>query len=224
MAWKPGFAALLTRHGKAAVVAPVLLRQAGMVVVSVDSFDTDSLGTFTREIPRDGSQHETALKKARLACELSRLPAGLGSEGAFGAHPAAPWLPLNREVIAYVEPARNLVVYGEASSLRSNHAGAWLTNEADLQAFAQRTGFPAQALVVSDTDLANASPAALATATIHKGLQAPAALAQAFAECRARAGGAWVECDLRAHCCPARARPRQSRRSPGSPPRPRRHR
>ncbi|VEB44225.1 Uncharacterized protein conserved in bacteria [Chromobacterium violaceum] len=81
-------AALLTRHGKHAAIAPALAG-IGWDLALVDSFDTDSLGAFTGETPRAGSQLDAALAKARLACELSGLRYGIGSEGSFGGDP---WL------------------------------------------------------------------------------------------------------------------------------------
>jgi len=38
---------------------------------------------------------ETALKKAKLACELTGSDFGLGSEGSFGPHPQIHLLPWN---------------------------------------------------------------------------------------------------------------------------------
>ena len=50
--------ALLTQHGKERVVAPVLRRALGCNVELVSGYDTDRLGTFTRDIPREGTQIE----------------------------------------------------------------------------------------------------------------------------------------------------------------------
>lgn len=54
--------ALLTQHGKEAVIAPVL----GCRVEKVDGFDTDLFGTFTRDIARDGSQLDAPRTKPRI--------------------------------------------------------------------------------------------------------------------------------------------------------------
>ncbi|MFM8457386.1 MAG: hypothetical protein ACKOB0_00350 [Chthoniobacterales bacterium] len=73
--------ALLTKHAKEQAIAPRLARALGAQVSVVDTFDTDTLGTFTREVPRFGSQLDAARKKAELATEMSGCPLGLGSEG-----------------------------------------------------------------------------------------------------------------------------------------------
>ena len=69
--------ALLTQHGKEGVIASVLDTALGCRVERVSGFDTDALGTFTRDIPRAGTQIEAARKKARVGMELSGLPLGL---------------------------------------------------------------------------------------------------------------------------------------------------
>ena len=85
--------ALLTQHGKELLVAPVLGTALGCQVERVTGYDTDLLGTFTRETPRAGSQIEAARKKARIGIQLSGLPLGLASEGAFGTDPYTQMLP-----------------------------------------------------------------------------------------------------------------------------------
>ena len=47
--------ALLTRHGKQRVIAPAREDALGCRVHHVDGYDTDLLGTFTRDIPRFGT-------------------------------------------------------------------------------------------------------------------------------------------------------------------------
>ena len=67
---------LLTQHGKEGVIASVLDTALGCRVERVSGFDTDTLGTFTRDIPRPGTQREAARKKARIGMELAGLPLG----------------------------------------------------------------------------------------------------------------------------------------------------
>ena len=71
--------AFLTQHGKEKIVAPELEPALGCRVAHVSGFDTDQLGTFTRNIPRAGIQLEAARKKACLGMELAGLPLGIAS-------------------------------------------------------------------------------------------------------------------------------------------------
>ena len=54
----------LTKHGKERVIAPVLEQALGCQVCWVDGFDTDTLGSFSRETPRVTSALETCRHKA----------------------------------------------------------------------------------------------------------------------------------------------------------------
>ena len=73
--------ALLTQHGKERVIAPALEPGLGCTIEHVSGFDTDLLGTFTRETARAGSQLDAARRKARKGMELSGLDAGLAAVG-----------------------------------------------------------------------------------------------------------------------------------------------
>ena len=53
-------AALATRHGKEAAVAPAMAEALGLEIMVPAELDTDSLGTFTGELPRPASMRETA--------------------------------------------------------------------------------------------------------------------------------------------------------------------
>ena len=59
--------ALLTRHGKEGVIAPVLEPGLGCFIELVTGFDTDLLGPFTRGTPRAGTQLEAARAFARTS-------------------------------------------------------------------------------------------------------------------------------------------------------------
>jgi hypothetical protein len=81
-------AALLTKHHKLALIGPALAK-VGISVIDTDTFDTDTLGSFSGETPRLQTPLECARTKARLAAELTGLPIGIGSEGSFGGGPYA---------------------------------------------------------------------------------------------------------------------------------------
>lgn len=80
---KPITAAILTKHGKAQVLAPLFHQQLGWQLRGSDGFDTDKLGMFSGEIPRTMTPLECATEKAQLALAHSDAEFGLGSEGSF---------------------------------------------------------------------------------------------------------------------------------------------
>lgn len=54
--------AVLTQHRKERGTSPMLNAALGCQVQLANRYDTDLLGTFTREIPREGTQLEAARK------------------------------------------------------------------------------------------------------------------------------------------------------------------
>ncbi len=189
--------ALLTQHGKAQVIAPVLEPALSCAVVTVTGFDTDQLGTFTRDTPRLGSQLAAARRKARIGMELSGLPVGLASEGSFGPDPWGGLFTWNVELLLLIDDRLGLEVVGMAQGPgRSGHAqtGQW----SELEMFAQQQGFPAHQLVLR--------PEGPDDARMHKGVSDWTQLRQCFQACLAEAanGQVFAESDLRAHANPTR--------------------
>lgn len=189
--------ALLTQHGKERAIAQVIEPALGCRVERVGGYDTDQLGTFTREIPRAGIQIEAARKKARIGMELSGLPLGLASEGAFGPDPFVGIFPWNMEFLVFIDDEAELEIVGSAQG-KANHAhlltGEWL----EVEAFARRAEFPLHHLVVR--------PQGEHDPRIKKGLAAWAELEAAFSWARAQSarGEVFLETDLRAHANPTR--------------------
>jgi hypothetical protein len=191
--------ALLTQHGKERVIAPVLEPGLGCVIEHVTGFDTDQLGTFTRETPRPGSQLDAARRKARKGMELSGLPVGLASEGSFGPDPFTGMFPWNVELLVWLDDRLGVEVVGMAQgAARSGHlqTGNW----AKLEAFAAREGFPQHQLVLR--------PESADDPRIHKGIADPERLKDCFDECLSLARNrlVFVETDMRAFANPSRMR------------------
>lgn len=189
--------ALLTQHGKEGAIASVLDPKLGCRIERVDGYDTDQLGTFTRDIPRAGIQIEAALKKARIGMELSGLPLGLASEGSFGPDPMVGISPWNVEFLVFIDDESELEIVGFAQG-KASHAhlltGEWVAAEA----FARQAEFPAHQLVVR--------PEGENDPRIKKGIAAWAELEAAFAWARTQSASSevFLETDLRAHTNPTR--------------------
>ncbi len=143
--------ALLTQHGKEGVIASVLKDLLGCRVEKVDGFDTDLLGTFTREIAREGSQLDAARKKARIGMELSGLAIGIASEGSFGADPYAFMLPINLELLIWIDDRLGIEIVASSSG-KTNLAHHLVANWEEAEDFASSAGFPEHHLVVRPED------------------------------------------------------------------------
>lgn len=189
--------ALLTRHGKERVIAPALEPALGCRIEVVDSYDTDQLGTFTREIPRAGTQLEAARRKARIGMELSGSSFGLASEGAFGPDPGIGLVPWNVEYLVLIDDVHGLELVGRAQGPARQAHRAVADWEA-LVAFAEEVGFPGHQLVLRP-DHEN-------DPRICKGVGDFDSLERFFHWARelSTSGRVFVETDLRAHCNPTR--------------------
>lgn len=189
--------ALLTQHGKERAIAPVIEPALGCRVERVGGYDTDQLGTFTRDIPRVGVQIEAARKKVRIGMELSGLPLGLASEGSFGPDPFVGMSPWNVEFLVFIDDEAELEIVGLAQG-KANHAHLLTGEWAAAEAFARQAEFPAHHLV--------ARPEGENDSRIKKGIAAWAELEAAFAWARAQSasGEVFLETDLRAHANPTR--------------------
>lgn len=192
--------ALLTRHGKAEWIAPALA-PLGLTLSVIDHIDTDALGSFTRDIPRAGSQREAARRKAELALEHSDADFGLGSEGAF---PADPWLGMsawNVELLLLVG-REGREWHGLAESGEATAAQRWCKSMAEVEDFAARVGFPAQALVLADAEPGPKRRPAV----FEKAISEAARLRSLAQDVLAAQGRVWIETEQRAHLNPLRQR------------------
>lgn len=189
--------ALLTQHGKQTLIGPVLEAATGCHVDLVTGFDTDQLGTFTRDIPRAGSQREAALKKARIGMRLGNSRIGLASEGAFVADPYTGLIPWNVELVVFIDDDNGLELTGIAQGpAKSGHQA--VNNWEDVVAFAEEAEFPSHHLVVMAKDAHDAP--------IYKGLNDWTLLQKAYDQTASRSmkNVVIVENDLRAFCNPTR--------------------
>ena len=189
--------ALLTQHGKERVIKPVLDEAIACSVRHVSGFDTDSLGTFTRDISRKGSQLEAARKKARMGMSLSGLPVGVASEGSFGPDPFAGMFNWNVEMLVLIDDRSNLEIVGISQA--AAQCGDLVTSDWSIAAeFAKGVGFPEHHLVVR--------PEGKSADNIFKGIQDWQSFEEIFGLAMqvSSSGKVFIESDLRAHANPTR--------------------
>lgn len=187
---------LLTQHGKEKVLAPLFRAHLGADLEVIRTFDTDTLGTFTRDVARAGTQRDAARTKARLAITQSGCALGVGSEGAVVPGPLGlgAW---HVELVVFVDAERDLEVVGHAHEVGVHVHGLIHTRD-ELEALAARAGFPDHGLVLR--------PNSASDPRYRKGIRTTAELWAAFDAVRAEAtdGGVFAESDLRADQHPTR--------------------
>ena len=143
--------ALLTQHGKEGVIVPVMAKLLGCRVEKVEGFDTDLLGTFTRDIAREGSQLDAARKKARIGMELSGFSIGIASEGSFGTDPFTGMLPWNRELLIWIDDRLGIEIIATSAG-KTNCSHRLIESWEEAEDFARSAGFPEHHLVVRPAD------------------------------------------------------------------------
>jgi hypothetical protein len=187
----------LTRHGKEKVVSPVLEAKLGCRIHHTDAYDTDFLGTFSRDLKRVGSQIEAARSKARIGMQLTGLKHGIASEGAFGPDPFAGLFQWNVEMLVLIDEENGLELTGIAqrpAKFDHHSCRSW----AEAEAFAVRAGFPDHHLVVR--------PGHQDDGRIAKGISDWDAFESCFDKALRDSGNGivFIENDLRAHANPER--------------------
>lgn len=189
-----GFA---TKHDKTELVVPHFGALLDVSVVPVD-FDTDTFGTFSGEVAREGSALDTALRKARVGAESSVDSLGIGSEGTIGPSHQLPLLTANAEIVAFVDLRRGISVTEHTISHSIRTIAMTVQPHGNYHAALAAGGFPDHGVIVKPAD-GELTP-------MFKGLHSFADVDSAVRVCSISSadGKARIESDFRANHCPSR--------------------
>ncbi len=189
--------AFLTQHGKQDLVRTDLEAALGCHLLHTQAYDTDQLGTFTRDVVRPSTQIAAAREKATIGMALTGARVGLASEGAFSPDPFAGIMLWNTELLLWVDADRGLEVAAWASG-PAQSAHQTLESIDELRRFAALAQFPSHHVVLR--------PEHADHTQLHKGLSDMPSLLAAFEQAKAASGNGRVfaENDLRAFCNPTR--------------------
>lgn len=185
-------AALASCHGKEQVIAPALAKHLGLELTVPGGINTDALGTFSGDVPRELPMLETVRQKARLGMRATGLPLGLASEGSFGPDPVLGIIPATLELLHFIDDTRGIEITERMASNRTNYITLDVKAGASLEAFLEQAQFPSHGLIVKSGD-----------EVLHKGITRRADLDAAMSQAQAR-GACRVETDMRAHFNPTR--------------------
>ena len=189
--------AFLTKHGKQDLLRSILETALGCHLLHTEDFDTDQLGTFTRDVNRPGSQLESARRKAKIGIELTGTKIGIASKGAFGPDPFTGFFSWDTEILLWVDVEQGIEVTGIANGpAQSMHSEVKTLEE--LHSFAIEAKFPGHHLVLR--------PEHQDHPEIYKNIGDEQNLLQAFnsAKMKSSKGVVFVENDLRAFSNPTR--------------------
>jgi hypothetical protein len=189
---------LTTKHSKSIAIAPPFRDRLGARILE-HALDTDQLGTFSGEVERKGTAFECARRKCEWSLDENGCDYGLASEGSFGPHPSVAFLSCDLEILYFIDRKRDFHLSLSHLSARTNYRMQALDSMDTLREFAEKTKFPAHALIVRPNHSAHPN-------LIFKGINSIESLEDAFQQSLKRStdGKVWVETDMRAHMNPSR--------------------
>lgn len=139
---------IASMHQKEQVIQPLFEASLKVKVVVADGLNTDLLGTFSGEIARIADPLTTARKKCELAMELTGVDLAIASEGSFGPHPSAFFLPANEEWLLLIDRKHQLEIHSRHLSTATNFGGQEFSSWKELETFAGKVGFPSHGLIL----------------------------------------------------------------------------
>ena len=187
---------IATKHEKEKVIQPILENALSVDCFVPSNFDTDQWGTFSGEIERNEDVLNTLRKKCLNAMKENNCDLAIASEGSFGAHPSIFFAHADDEVIMLMDAKNDLEIVAREVSTETNFNGSYITNTADLLAFATKVNFPTHGLILksSESNFENAL----------KGIQDEKILLEGFHRFSQQYGKVYVETDMRALYNPTR--------------------
>ncbi|MFC7372454.1 DUF6671 family protein [Fictibacillus iocasae] len=145
-------ATLATMHQKEKVMSPLLEKHLRVRVHVPTQLNTDTFGTFTRDVDRMGNQLEAARHKAQHALSLTGHTIAIASEGLFGPHPLVPWVGYNRELVLLIDVENQFEIIGESMTTDTNLKSLQIKNIEDAHRFCEKVGFPEHAVIVRNNN------------------------------------------------------------------------
>ncbi len=141
---------LVSKHQKDLAIFPIL-HQNNILETLVIEADTDGLGTFSGEIPRNLTVTETLEEKCKLGFSNSYHSLFIATEGSFGPHPLFPWVPQHQESFILLDRASSSKFYFHYSSQHTNFQVESIETEQQLVEFCHRIKFPSHGIILKKT-------------------------------------------------------------------------
>lgn len=194
------FAAIATIHHKERAIGPVLKKYLGLSLLCIDEFNTDSLGTFTGEIPREKNMLTTAKEKAKQAILRSNLHIGVGSEGSFGPHPYIPFLASGLEILVLIDSLTGNEVT-VSHRFDTNYDNLITKPNENIISFLNKIDFPKHSVIVKP-EVTTAKNQIIKGINVFEDLVAAIKSLSAYSQ----TGQVSIQTDMRAHLNPTRMR------------------
>ena len=192
--------ALTTKHNKSHALKDKFQKILNASIIEYN-VDTDTLGTFSGEVTREGSAIDCARKKCEWALsDLNKnFKYAIASEGSFGPHPLFPMIACDQEILYFIDKNRDFHLHMIHISENTNYFMNTFESYEDLYKILNKIKFPSHAIIIRPNVVKIGHP-------IFKGLNEEQLLKDAFNECQkiSSDGKVWLETDMRAHLNPSR--------------------
>lgn len=116
-------------------------------------FDTDTLGTFTGDVPRLLTPKETVVKKAYAGLSSSHYDYAIATEATFTPHSSIPMLTIHHEIAVFVDVKRKAEYFVQRSSTETNFNKQEAATEDEVKQFWDTIGPPGHGIIVSPPGL-----------------------------------------------------------------------
>lgn len=143
---------IATMHGKEKIIWPLLEKNLWVKIIVPSKFNSDTFGTFTREIKRDWNQIEAAKSKLLAAMQEESIDLWIASEWSFWPHPACPFIPWNFELVLLIDLKNNYELTWVYRTYETNFLSEYISNFHQAKIFAQKIWFPEHGIILRNNE------------------------------------------------------------------------
>lgn len=139
---------IVTKHGKEAVLQPVLESNLKVKCYLNTLLDTDTFGTFSGEIDRKDDALTTLKKKCLASMLFYNADLAVASEGSFGPHPSAFFASADDELVILIDVKNKLEIIGRKVSFETNFASLECSDLDSFMKFLKQVKFPSHKVIL----------------------------------------------------------------------------
>ena len=139
-----------TMHKKEVVIGPLFEKEFDCKIVTSNDFNTDAFGTFSSEVKRASTQHETLKKKIEAAHKKFGYDLIVASEGSFNPDPNTfGLLYSNVEMVMIRDYKNDFEISGIYKTTDTNHNNTKVKTIRDAEVFLENIDLSKHGVIVS---------------------------------------------------------------------------
>jgi hypothetical protein len=139
---------LASKHKKEQAIQQPFEEAFNAKIFVPHDYDTDKFGTFTGEIPREGTAYETVIAKAKQACISYHFDYAIANEGSFGPHPAIYFAASDIELMSFIDIRNDIVVVESEITTETNYGHLDIKISDNYDEFLEKIKFGSHGLIL----------------------------------------------------------------------------